>query len=65
MERERTQPQHSQHSGSGGSPGGDSSLEGVRATLGGMLDIVDRTLDSIRPVEAEEYLQQNRQNGGQ
>jgi hypothetical protein len=40
-------------------------VEEVRATLGGILAEADRILDGLRPINAEEYLQQNRQRGGE
>ncbi|HZY88831.1 MAG TPA: hypothetical protein VFE78_28665 [Gemmataceae bacterium] len=33
--------------------------------LDGILAEADRILDGLRPINAEEYLQQNRQRGGQ
>jgi hypothetical protein len=33
--------------------------------LDGILAEADRILDALRPVNAEEYLQQNRQQGGE
>jgi len=50
----------------GGDPmcGGDG-IEQVRDALDGILAEADRILDNLRPVNAEEYLQQNRQRGGQ
>jgi hypothetical protein len=50
----------------GGGPGpGDADLDALRADVGGILDAADRILDSIRPLNAEDYLLQNRQRGGQ
>ena len=50
-------------------PGGggpeNNDLEQVRLDAAGILDAADRILDSIRPLNAEDYLQQNRQRGGQ
>ena len=43
----------------------EDHLEETRTKLGGILDAADRTLDAIRPVIAEEYLQQNRQRSAQ
>lgn len=53
-----------------GGPGGDggaggADLEQVRAGLDALLSETDRILDTLRPVNAEDYLQQNRQRGGQ
>ena len=33
--------------------------------LDGILAEADRVLDGLRPIDAEEYLQQNRQQGGE
>ena len=49
----------------GGGLCGDDGLEKVRDALDGILAEADRILDNLRPVNAEEYLQQNRQRGGQ
>jgi hypothetical protein len=53
--------------GSGGGDGlcGDDGIEKVRDALDGILAEADRILDNLRPVNAEQYLQQNRQRGGQ
>jgi hypothetical protein len=37
----------------------------ARSNLDGILAEADRILDGLRPINAEEYLQQNRQRGGQ
>jgi hypothetical protein len=50
--------------GSGPGPD-DNGLEQVRRNADAILDAADRILDSIRPLNAEDYLQQNRQRGGQ
>lgn len=63
MERELTRQRTG---GGGGGPGGDGAdLEQTRAALDDILAEADRVLDNLRPVNAEEYLQQNRQRGGQ
>ncbi len=63
MERQR---QVQRPTGPGGGPvPGDEGLEQVRADAAAILDAADRILDSIRPLNAEDYLQQNRQRGGQ
>ena len=49
----------------GGSGPENNDLEQVRLDAAGILDAADRILDSIRPLNAEDYLQQNRQRGGQ
>jgi hypothetical protein len=50
--------------GGSGLPGGED-LEQVRAGLDDILGEADRILDNLRPINAEEYLQQNRQRGGE
>jgi hypothetical protein len=64
MEREL---QRQRTAGGGGSEGdcGRLDLEQTRAALDDILAEADRILDNLRPVNAEEYLQQNRQRGGQ
>jgi hypothetical protein len=64
MERElqRTRPATA---GGGSGGGADEGLELTRAALDEILGEADRILDGLRPVNAEEYLQQNRQRGGQ
>jgi hypothetical protein len=62
MERE-LQAQRS--AGSGGPGPGGCGTEEAQANARGILDAADRILDSIRPLNAEDYLQQNRQRGGQ
>lgn len=63
MERERTLPRPV--AGGGGTEPDGGSLDDVRSATAGILDAADRILDSIRPLNAEDYLQQNRQRGGQ
>ena len=63
MERQRLQDPRNPLAG-GGTPDGDS-LDGVRDRLEGILHAADAVLDGIRPLNAEDFLQQNRQNGGQ
>jgi len=63
MERQRQIPRPA-----GAGAGSDPSIDGVeevRATMDGILAEADRILDSLRPVDAEDYLQRNRQRGGQ
>jgi hypothetical protein len=62
-ERTLTQPR----TGGGGGAGltGCEDLEQTRAGLDDILAEADRILDNLRPVNAEEYLQQNRQRGGE
>jgi hypothetical protein len=64
MERER-QIQRPLTGGDGGPAPGDEGVDQVQARLDDILSAADRILDAIRPVNAEEYLQQNRQSGGQ
>jgi hypothetical protein len=64
MEREQ-QRQRPGAPGDNSLPEGGEGVEQVRASLEGILAEADRILDGLRPVRAEEYLQQNRQRGGQ
>jgi hypothetical protein len=60
MERER-QEQRTAPTGGGGPEGG-----GLDARVAqDILDAADRILDSIRPVNAQQYLEQNQQRGGE
>lgn len=63
MERELTVRRPAAGGGDSGGEGG--GLDDVRSATAGILDAADRILDSIRPLNAEDYLQQNRQRGGQ
>jgi hypothetical protein len=63
MERERQLPRTAP--GGRGGPASDGDLEQVRAEAAGILDAADRILDALRPLSAEDYLQQNRQRGGE
>jgi hypothetical protein len=63
MERELVRPRPA--TASGGDPGPGDGVEQTRAALDDILAEADRILDGLRPVNAEEYLQQNRQRGGQ
>lgn len=62
MEHERSLPRAT---AAGGGPGPDTDLEQVRAETSVMLQAADRVLDNLHPVNAEDYLQQNRQRGGE
>lgn len=62
MEREL---QRQRPAGGGGPEPGSEGMEQTRANLEGILAEADRILDGLRPVNAEEYLQQNRQRGGE
>jgi hypothetical protein len=63
MEQQLTRPR-----GPGG-PGGDGlegeNLDTLRVNLDSILAETDRILDNLRPVNAEQYLEQNRQRGGE
>jgi hypothetical protein len=63
MELQR-QVQRPAAQGGGGGPE-HNDLDEVRADVAGILDAADRILDGIRPLNAEDYLQQNRQRGGE
>lgn len=64
MERE-LQRQQPTPSGGGGSDNDSAGLEQARDAMAAILAEADRVLDGLRPVNAEEYLQQNRQRGGE
>jgi hypothetical protein len=51
--------------GGGDGLNGCGGLDEVRSALDGILAEADRILDNLRPINAEEYLQQNRQEGGE
>ena len=63
MEQTRTLPRPT--AGTGDELCGGEGLEQLRTGLDGILSEADRILDGLRPINAEEYLQQNRQRGGQ
>ena len=62
---EREQQRAATAGGGSGGPVGCEGLEQARAALDQILAEADRILDNLRPVNAEEYLQQNRQRGGE
>jgi len=62
---ERTLTQTRAGGGGGTGLAGAEDLEQVRAGLDDILSEADRILDNLRPINAEEYLQQNRQRGGE
>jgi hypothetical protein len=64
MERERQLPRP-QAAGGGGAGDDGGLVDQVRVNAAGILDEADRILDGLRPLSAEDYLQQNRQRGGQ
>jgi hypothetical protein len=63
MECERTLPRQTPRTGGPG-PDGDGQDELLDESLG-ILAAADRILDSIKPVNAEDYLQRHRQSGGE
>jgi hypothetical protein len=65
MERERQSERPTPPAGSGPGPDGEDVLAQLRLEAEGLLDAADKILDSIKPVNAEDYLQQNRQRGGE
>jgi hypothetical protein len=48
-----------------GEPEPDGGNDAAQANALSILAAADRILDSIRPLNAEDYLQQNRQRGGE
>src|SRR5262249_44459780 len=69
--RERREKMEQRELPRGGGGGGGTALVGgegldeARADLDGILAEADKILDNLRPINAEEYLQQNRQRGGE
>ncbi len=63
MEQLLTRPRPVGGSVDGGGCG--TGLDELRSNLDGILAEADRILDGLKPINAEEYLQQNRQRGGQ
>ena len=49
----------------GDKPHGGAGLDEGQTALDDILAEADRILDNLRPINAEEYLQQNRQQGGE
>jgi hypothetical protein len=62
MEREM---QAQRPAGSGGAGPEGSGSDETQVNARNILAAADRILDSIRPLNAEDYLQQNRQRGGE
>jgi hypothetical protein len=62
MERTRTPPQAPPTNNGGTGPDGED-VETILAQE--ILAAADRILDSIRPINAQQYLEQNQQRGGQ
>jgi hypothetical protein len=65
MECERQVPRDSQPGGEPGAGPARRDVERARAEGDALLDAADLILDSLRPVQAEEYLEQGRQSGGE
>ena len=65
MEHERQIPRSNQPGDGHGADPDPSQLDQVRAEGDGLLSAADRILDSLHAVEAEDYLEQGRQRGGQ
>jgi hypothetical protein len=63
MERELQRQRPARTGGPEGGAG--DGVEQTRASMEEILAEADRILDGLRPVNAEEYLQQNRQRGGE
>lgn len=63
MEQQLTRPRPG--GGAGDPLAGGDGLDEMRVNLDGILAEADRILDGLRPINAEEYLQQNRQRGGE
>lgn len=64
MERQQ-QSESRTASAAGGGPLPESNLDSVRQKLDGMHRAADDILNSLQPVQAEEYLQQGRQRSAQ
>jgi hypothetical protein len=64
MEREHPIQRSTPAGGGGPEPEADG-LEQLRLESGEILEAMDRILDSVQVVNPEEYLQRNRQHGGQ
>ena len=65
MERERQIQERHEPGAGGGSEPEPCELDRVKAEGDGLLDAADKILDSLRPVEAEAYLEQSHQQGGE
>ncbi len=64
MQRQRSSPHHTPHTPSDGPPPGDG-LAQRREEINDLLEAADRIFDSIDTQDAQRYLQQNVQTGGQ
>jgi hypothetical protein len=65
MERERQFPEPHKPGPGGGAEPERCELDRMKAEGDGLLDAADKILHSLRPVEAEAYLEQSHQQGGQ
>lgn len=65
MERERERPAQLRNLPVGGEPPAGDDLDQIRDKLEGILDGADKVLDGLKPVMAEDFLQQSRQRGAQ
>jgi len=63
MEQQLTRPRPGPSSGSGSDNGDGDGLDVLRAQ--DILAAADRILDSIKPINAQAYLEQNQQRGGE
>ena len=61
-ERRRNRPGSPNH---GDDQPNDDSLERTRREMEGIFEAADAVLNSVGPLDAEQYLQRNRQHGGQ
>lgn len=64
MEREFFHPQRRTRGG-GGNGGSNDHLNEVRSEVDGLYNAADHIFDSINNIQAQEYLEQNLQTGGQ
>ncbi len=65
MEQERHPERGPRFRTGGALPDGTSPLDEIQAGLQGAFDHADRLLDSIANLNTEQFLQQQRQRGGQ
>ena len=65
MTQERQRPYPTRPALGRGDGGPGESLDAIRNELENIMDAADHALQSIGPVDAEDYLSQNRQRGGQ
>lgn len=62
MEREFFHPERRRN---GGGNGGDGNLNELRNEVDGLLNAADHIFDSINNIQAQQYLEQNLQTGGE